>query len=150
MDFRAAQQYLEDMGIDYVNRPADSNKGYGTSLTIDLICAVDADNLTRTSVRGTVTEGTMVVSRINQFNKLYFEPTGNALFFIYDDRPGVIGMIGRRLAEDGVNIEEMRNTLDASSGRSIVIMKVDQHVSDELAANIGSEVEARTAFSIQL
>ena len=150
MDFRAAQQYLEDMGIDYVNRAADSNKGYGTSLTIDLICAVDADNLTRTSVRGTVTEGTMVVSRINQFNKLYFEPTGNALFFIYDDRPGVIGTIGRRLAEDGVNIEEMRNTLDASSGRSIVIMKVDQHVSDELAANIGSEVEARTAFSIQL
>jgi D-3-phosphoglycerate dehydrogenase len=150
MDFGAAQKYLEDMGIDYVNRPADSNKGYGTSITIDLTCAVDEDTLRRTSIRGTVAEGTMVISRINRFNKLYFEPTGNALFFIYDDRPGVIGIIGGRLAEEGVNIEEMRNTLDSDSGRSLVIMKVDQPVSDEIARKIGTEVGAFAAFSIKL
>ena len=150
MDFGAAQKYLQDMGIDYVNRPADSNKGYGTSITIDMTCAIDEDNLRRTSVRGTVAEGTMVISRINQFNKLYFEPTGNALFFIYDDRPGVIGTLGVRLAEAGVNIEEMRNTLDTVSGRSLVIMKVDQHVPDEEARKIGIEVGAPAAFSIKL
>jgi len=90
------------------------------------------------------------VSRINQFNKLYFEPVGNALFFIYDDRPGVIGIIGGRLAEEGVNIEEMRNTLDPSPGRSLLMMKVDKHVPEELVRRIGSEVETSAAFSITL
>jgi D-3-phosphoglycerate dehydrogenase len=150
MDLGAARKCLEDMGVDYVNRLPDSNKGYGTSVTIDLTCAVDADTLRRTSIRGTVAEGTMVVSRINQFNKLYFEPVGNALFFIYDDRPGVIGIIGGRLAEEGVNIEEMRNTLDPSPGRSLLMMKVDKHVPEELVRRIGSEVETSAAFSITL
>ena len=138
------------MGIDYVNRPADAGKGYGTSITVDLTCAVDAGNFKRTSVRGTVTEGTMVVSRINQFNKLFFEPSGNVLLCMYDDRPGVIGALGVKLAEAGINIEEMRNTLDARSGQSLVIMKTDQRVSDELAQTIEKDVEAAAVFSTQL
>ena len=150
MDIRTAHNHLKSMGIDYVNRVTDADKGYGTSITVDLTCAVDAGNFRRTSVRGTVTEGTMVVSRINQFNKLYFEPSGSTLLCMYDDRPGVIGAIGVKLAQEGINIEGMRNTLDASSGQSLVIMKVDQNVSDELARMIETEVGTAAAFSVQL
>ena len=43
----------------------------------------------RASVRGTVEEGNMLVARINDFDKLYFEPVGNWVVFTYEDRPGV-------------------------------------------------------------
>ena len=51
----------------------------------------------------------MMISRINDFDKLYFEPMGTAVLFIYKDRPGVIGQIGQALAEAGLNINDMRN-----------------------------------------
>ena len=54
----------------------------------------------------------MMISRINDFDKLYFEPTGTAVLFIYKDRPGVIGKIGQALASNNVNIDDMRNPHD--------------------------------------
>jgi D-3-phosphoglycerate dehydrogenase len=150
MDFRAARKYLTDMGIEYVNRQADKTKGYGESVTVDLISEVDADNLRRLSIRGTVAESTIMVSRINEFDKLYFEPAGPTLFFLYEDRPGVIGAIGSRLARAAVNIEDMRNPHDAKTNRSLAILKVNQPVADELVKDISREIHALSAFAIVL
>ena len=44
-------------------------------------------------------EGISIVSRIDEFQKLYFEPVGPTAFFLYDDRPGVLGTIASKLAE---------------------------------------------------
>ncbi|MDI6774400.1 MAG: NAD(P)-dependent oxidoreductase [Verrucomicrobiota bacterium] len=149
-DCRAARKHLEDMGIDCVNRKADVRKGYENSMTIDFIGAVDADNLKRMSVRGTVAEGIPMVSRINEFNKLYFEPVGPTAFFLYDDRPGVIGAIGLKLAGAGVNIEDMRNPHDPKTNRSLAILRINQAPSEELMKAISAEIKAIAAFSIKL
>ena len=150
MDYQAARRYLDEMGIDYVNREADVSKRYGESITVDLTSQIDADNLRRLSVRGTVTESNLMVSRINEFDKLYFEPTGHTVFFLYDDRPGVIGKIGVKLAEAGINIADMRNPHNPKTNRSLAIMRINRMPSPELVETISREIEAISAFSIKL
>lgn len=145
---RQTLQYLEEMGIAYENRPVDENKKFENSITVDLTAEVDSENNRRVSVRGTVEEGVLLISRINEFDKLYFEPVGPTAFFLYEDRPGVIGTIGRMLAEHKVNIEDMRNPHDSGTNRSLAILKVDQPVPSVLMDAIKTEIQARSAFCI--
>jgi len=150
MDFKAARKHLEEMGIEYVNRTVDPSKGFEASITIDLTSSIDAHNLRCVSVRGTVVEGTLMVSRINEFDRLYFEPSGNNVLFVYDDRPGVIGSIGAELAKAGINIQDVRNPHDADSNRSLAIMKVNRPVSSEVLDGISEKIKAISAFSVTL
>ena len=150
MDFTAAQAFLKEMGIDYVSRDPDPEKGYENSITVDLTAEIDSEKLRKMSIRGTVAEGILMVSRINEFNKLYFEPVGDTVLFLYDDRPGVIGSIGQKLAEADVNIEDMRNPHDKRTNRSLAIMKVNQRVPADVISEISEAIEARSAFSIKL
>lgn len=146
---RQTAQYLEEMGISYENRPVDAYKKFDNSITVDLTAEVDSENDRHVSVRGTVEEGVLLISRINEFDKLYFEPAGPTLFFLYDDRPGVIGAIGRMLADHGVNIEDMRNPHHRETNRSLAILKVNQMVSGEMMELIKTEIQARASFCIK-
>ena len=146
--YDAALDYLKEMGVEYFNRETDTSKGYENSITIDLTTAVDAANFQRTSVRGTVTEGHMMISRINDFDMLYFEPIGTAVLFIYEDRPGVIGTIGKMLAEAGVNIDDMRNPHDQSGKVSLALLRVSQPVDQALVQKIADEISATHASFI--
>jgi D-3-phosphoglycerate dehydrogenase len=150
MDFQAAGKFLREMGLDYVNRVTDPKKGYGNSLTVDLCAALGADTLRRMSIRGTLTEGNLMISRINEFDRLYFDPAGHTVFFLYDDRPGVIGTIGSKLAAAGVNIADMRNPLDRKANRSLAIMKVNQPVPEAVVGEIGAAIRAHAALGITL
>jgi len=149
-DHKAAAAFIKEMGIDYVNRPVDTEKNFANSITIDLIVEQAENQLKRTSVRGTVAENVPMVSRINEFDHLYFVPSGSALFFLYDDRPGVIAAISRRLADAGFNIEDIRNPHDPRTNRSLAIFKLYQPVSDALVAGIGDEIKAHSAICVTL
>jgi D-3-phosphoglycerate dehydrogenase / 2-oxoglutarate reductase len=150
LDLRPAKRYLDDMGIEVANRKVEPEKRFGNSMTLDFTSSVDEETLRHVSIRGTVTEGNMMVSRINEFDKLYFEPVGHAVFFMYEDRPGVIGAIGARLAKAAVNIEEMRDSRDPKTNRSLAILKVNKPVPDELMQSIAAEIKALSASSVTL
>ena len=150
LDDRAARDYLKDMGVSYTRREVDPGKPYGPAITIDLIAAVGGDNLRTVSLRGTATEGHLIVSRVNEFDKLYFEPRGHTVFFLYDDRPGVVGAIGIGLADAGVNIEDIRQPHNATTRRSLAIVKVDKPVSADVIRAIATGIVARSAFYIEL
>ncbi|HAS82087.1 MAG TPA: hypothetical protein DCS43_05280, partial [Verrucomicrobia bacterium] len=70
---RQTADYLQEMGITYENRPVDVHKKFDNSITVDLTAVVDSQNDRHVSVRGTVEEGVLLISRINEFDKLYFE-----------------------------------------------------------------------------
>lgn len=150
MDFTAAQAFLKEMGIEYVSREPDPSKGYENSITVDLSAEIGSDKLRKMSIRGTVAESNLMVSRINEFNKLYFEPVGDTVMFLYDDRPGVIGTIGVKLADADVNIEDVRNPHDEKTNYSLAIMKVNKQVQEDVINDISEDIEARAAFSIKL
>lgn len=149
-DHKAAVRYIKEAGIEYTNRQVDTEKHYSNSLTIDILFEKTPNNLKRISVRGTVAESHLMVARINEFDSLYFEPTGPLLCCIYNDRPGVIAAISRRIADKGINIEDMRNPHDPKTGRSLVILKLSQAIDDETLAALSKEIEAESALCISL
>ncbi len=144
-DFKAAQQYLKEMGLETVNRQTDPHKKYENSITIDLIGGKDPE-MRRVSVRGTITEGILMISRINDFDKLYFEPKGPTVFFIYDDRPGVLGQIGSTLASHNINIEDVRNPHHLKINQSLVIMRVNRPVADDIMKEISQKINAIASY----
>ena len=149
-DHAAAVKFLADMGIEYNNRPIDSEKGFPNSITLDLVTEIEEGRLKRTSVRGTVAEGMLMVSRINEFDRLYFPPAGSILVCVYPDRPGVTANIARHLADAGINIEDMRNPHDLNTNRSLAIVRVNKTVPDDVVKALGKDISAQSALFIQL
>ena len=141
-DYKAALAFLKEMGIEHTNRTPDVDKGYGNAITIDLTVEQDGKTLKTYSVRGTVTESCQMVSRIDEFDRLYFDPAGTTLFCIYDDRPGVIAAISRKLADAAINIEDMRNPHDGKTARSLAIIKLNKAADPALIADISKELNA--------
>ena len=148
MDEKAAVNYLTNMGIDYATREPDATKGYGNSITVDLMASVDEESLKRISVRGTVTEGRLMISRIGGFDGLYIEPKGHLALFTYDDRPGVLSEIAGAMAKEGINIDDVRNPHDDSGERSIAILKVSEPVSEKILAKIADKIDALTSCAV--
>jgi D-3-phosphoglycerate dehydrogenase len=149
-DAAAARRFLRDSGVEYVDRDIAERRGYPNSMTIDLTASHGGGALRKTSVRGTLAEGRPMVARIDDFDRLYFEPQGRCLFFMYRDRPGVLGTIGAALAEAGINIDDVRNPHDSRGVNSLAIMKVNQAVPAEVFRAIGEKIEAISAFQIEL
>lgn len=137
-----AEKYLRDRGIEITDREVDDNKNYGESITIDFISAVG-----RISLRGTITESHLMVSRINSFDKLYLEPTGNNLFVEYQDAPGVIGKIASILGAESINIMDIRAPQDVQNGLSLAVVKTNVPVAQKLVSKIAGEVNAINAFT---
>ncbi len=150
LDHHAAISVLADNGIDYANRDVDNRKGYGDSITVDLTVEAGKDQMQTVSVRGTVAEGQIMISRINDFEKLYFDPAGHSLVFSYQDRPGVLGIIAAAVAEAGINIDDVRNPHDSKGKNSIAVLKVSQPVSRDIVDQIARKVEAHIAASIRI
>ena len=143
-----ALSHLKEKGIDYILRKADNAKKYGESVTIELFCG--NEKLDRISIRGTVTEGAMMISRIDDFNKLYFDPTGNNLFFKYMDRPAVLGKITSILGKASINIHDVRAPHNDKGDKSLAILKVDKPVDQNVVSEISKAIEAENAFYVNL
>ena len=71
------------------------------------------------------------------------QPSEHMAFWLYQDRPGVVGTVGRMLGDAGVNIAGMQVSRDAMGGNALVAMTVDQgipvHIMDEIVRAIGAE-----------
>jgi len=148
VDADATVNYLKEMGIEYAARETDQTKGYDNSVTIDLIANLDGDTLRRVSVRGTVTEGRLMISRIGRFDGLYFEPKGHVALFTYKDRPGVLSEIAGAMAHEGINIDDVRNPHDESGEHSIAILKVSNAVSEAILTKTAKKIDAINSCAV--
>lgn len=148
-DHQDAEAFLKAKGIDFVIREADEKKAYGKSITVDLFEG-QGDTVTKVSVRGTVTEGYPMVSRINAFDKLYFEPRGYSALTVYRDRPGMLAKITAVFAAHGINIEDIRCPHDAKSGTSIAVFKLNRAVTQPILDEIIASAAVDKAVSLAL
>ncbi len=148
MDAGAARHFLKERGIEYQNRKGDPKKGFANSITVDMTASMGGQSLTAVSVRGTVAESALMISRIDEFDRLYFEPKGFTVYFQYDDRPGVVGAIGMALAAAEINIEDVRHSHSERSGQSLVMMRVNKPVSPAMIRQIGEEIRASRAIAL--
>ncbi len=134
-DHQQATAYLAEKGIVYVTRETDESKGYGNSITIDLMESSHRTS-NQCSVRGTIAEGVPMVSRINDFDRLYFEPTGHSVLVVYRDQPGMLATITQAMADEGVNIDDIRSPHDPRTGESLAALKVNRPVSEAVLERI--------------
>jgi D-3-phosphoglycerate dehydrogenase len=144
-----ADGYLQEKGIEYVERPADDSKEYGNSMTIDLE-AGDERTMSRVSVRGTIVEGRCMISRINDFDNLYFPAIGNSLIVVYEDRPGVLAKITGAMADLDVNIDYIRSALDSAGKNSVAVLKTNRLVPADSVAKLSDAISAKVAFATSL
>lgn len=148
LDHRAALEILEGSGIEYCDRKVDNLKGYGNSITVDLTAECEGGNLCSVSVRGTVAENQLMISRINDFERLYFDPRGNTLVVSFEDRPGVLGTIAAAVAGAGINIDDVRNPHNEKGDQSIAVLKLNQPAPQALVDEIADKVDATLAANV--
>jgi D-3-phosphoglycerate dehydrogenase len=147
--------------VTYVNAPllADQ-RGLDVALSSNTE-SPDYRNLI--TVRGAMADGTEVtVSGTlygkNQVPKLTevagfdvdLAADGYLLFFVYADRPGVVGTVGAALGEAGVNIAGAQVSRTTQGGDALMAVTVDSPVSSELLADIARRIGARQAQAADL
>ena len=68
----------------------------------------------------------------------------------YEDRPGIVGAVGRILGEARVNIAGMQVSRDRKGGHALVVMTVDGPIPGPVLEDIAREIGAETARQVDL
>jgi D-3-phosphoglycerate dehydrogenase len=136
----AATAYLSSKGITAEIREVNENKKYGNSMTIDFVGGAGG-KLQQVSIRGTIAEDNLMISRINDFDKLYFMPEGHSLMVTYQDRPGVLAKITAAVAAANINIDDIRSPHDLKGEMSLAVLKTNQAVPAAVLERIRRELE---------
>jgi D-3-phosphoglycerate dehydrogenase / 2-oxoglutarate reductase len=140
--------------VTYVNAPLlAGDRGVDVRLTTSPD-SPDYRNLV--TVRGTLADGrvhsvsgtltgprlTEKIVAVDGFD-LEIVPTDHMAFFRYEDRPGVVGVVGRILGNEAINIAGMQVSRDTRGGHALVALTVDSAVPhavlDEIVAAVGAE-----------
>ena len=77
-------------------------------------------------------------------------PAQYMVFFLYEDRPGVIGTVGSLLGDAGVNIASMEVSRKEQGGSALMGLTVDSPIPDDVLAQIVERVGVDRARPIVL
>jgi D-3-phosphoglycerate dehydrogenase len=147
--------------VTYVNAPLlAEQRGLDVTLTGE-VDSPDYRNLVR--VRGVMADGREVAVAGTLFGKnqvpklvevdgfdMDLDLSGHLLFFVYQDRPGVVGTVGAALGEAGVNIAGAQVSRTTRGGEALMAVTVDSRVGADLLGDIAGRIGAREARSADL
>ncbi|BAF71511.1 phosphoglycerate dehydrogenase [Sulfurovum sp. NBC37-1] len=121
-----AEFVAKERGIELANEVLPNTSGFTNKVKIKLTTADST-----ITIAGTVFDDT--VQRIIEIDDyiLDVEPKGTMIFFRNTDTPGVIGDVGRILAENGLNISDFRLGRDKKQ-QALAVVRVDGQVSKEV------------------
>jgi D-3-phosphoglycerate dehydrogenase len=77
-------------------------------------------------------------------------PAEHMVFFVYRDRPGVIGRVGTILGEHGVNIATMEVGRKSEGGDALMGLTVDAPVAADVLDDVGRQIGATRLRTIHL
>ncbi|SDX67074.1 D-3-phosphoglycerate dehydrogenase [Modestobacter sp. DSM 44400] len=147
--------------VTYVNAPLlAGQRGLEVALTSD---PESPDYRNLITVRGAMADGAEVTVSGTLYGKnqvpkltevggfdLDLEAAGYLLFFVYADRPGVVGTVGAALGAAGVNIAGAQVSRTTQGGDALMAVTVDSPVSGDLLAGIAGQIGARQARAADL
>lgn len=127
-----ARTVAQARGLKVVESRSDSVQDYATLVTLEVRGPSGTQH-----VAGTLFgEKDARIVRLNQF-RVEILPEGHAIVVQNADQPGVIGAIGTRLGQRGINVSRMQLGLDRKSGEALAVWSVDSvppaNLADELA-----------------
>lgn len=151
---------VEDQ-VSYVNAPLlAAERGVAVRLLTE---TESPDHRNLITIRGTLADGSQIsvggtlvgmaqkerLVEVNGFD-VDIEPTDHLAFFTYEDRPGMVGTVGRILGEASVNIAGMQVARDAKGGHALVALSVDSGISVETLAEIKGAMGAASVRAVNL
>jgi len=77
-------------------------------------------------------------------------PASNMAFFIYGDRPGMIGKVGTTLGNEGINIGSMQVGRNEAGGQALMAITVDAPLAPELLDRIAEDAGMDNAWYVEL
>ncbi len=77
-------------------------------------------------------------------------PARHMAFFLYEDRPGVIGKVGSILGDAGINIASMEVGRKGAGGLALMGLTLDSPIPADVLARIGEAIGAEHARQITL
>ncbi len=121
-----AEFVAKERGIELVTDEKPNNSGFTNKVGIKLTTAEGI-----ISIAGTVfDENVQRIIEIDEY-MLDIEPKGTMIFFRNTDTPGVIGDVGKIMAEHGLNIADFRLGRD-SKKQALAVVHIDGEVSKEV------------------
>ena len=151
---------VED-NVSYVNAPLLAAE---RGLEVRLLTDHDSpDHRNLITLRGTLADGGQVsvsgtlvgvkqserLVEIDGFD-LEVELSEHLAFLSYEDRPGIVGQVGRILGESDINIAGMQVSRDRKGGKALVALSVDSSISPAVLDDIATAVQADTARTVDL
>jgi len=139
-----ARLVAAERGIHVSVSKEEETSGYKSLLTV----AVEARG-GRKALAGTVFDGQPRIVRMRDL-KIEFTPEGYILVLSYEDRPGVVGAIGTLLGRRNVNIAAMHVGRRVRRGRAIVVLILDEDLTQEQLDEVTRAIGADFARLIRL
>jgi D-3-phosphoglycerate dehydrogenase len=104
------------------------------------------------SVSGTLSGARKLVERIVEIDgfEVDVELARHMAFFRYDDRPGVIGIVGGILGDAGINIAGMQVARDEKGGTAMVVLTVDSAIPFDNLNDLAVGISADWARAVDL
>ena len=121
-----ARLIAANRGIKLVERRSRSHSSYASLVTL---------RMHGHEIAGTLLMGEPRAVRIDSF-RVDLVPEGRFLVSRHEDRPGVVGRVGSILGEHDVNIASMQVGRDAPRGSAMMILAVDDRVSDDVLGRL--------------
>jgi D-3-phosphoglycerate dehydrogenase len=152
---------IVEESVSYVNAPLlAAERGLEVRLTTS---GESADYRNLIALRGSLADGRVVsvagtltgprrvqkLTEVDGFD-LEIQPTAHLAFLRYDDRPGVVGVIGRLLGEAGINIAGMQVSRREQGGEALVALTVDSAVPPSVLESIVTDVGASLGRAVDL
>ena len=100
------------------------------------------------SIEGIFAEQPKIVM-INGY-KVDVETEGTMLISKYKDKPGVIGAIGTKIGKHGINIAKMQVGRRKLGGEAVMVLKVDQHVTENVIEEIKELEDVHDVVAVNL
>jgi len=147
--------------VSYVNAPLlAAERGTAVRLVTD---SESPDHRNLITIRGTLADGSQVsvsgtligiaqrerLVEVNDF-VVDLEPTEHLAFFTYEDRPGMIGTVGKILGDAGVNIAGMQVSRAEKGGQALVALSVDSAIPADILQEIRGSISADIVRGVDL
>jgi D-3-phosphoglycerate dehydrogenase len=137
--FVNAKRIAEELGVAVTENKEAESPNHRSLVTLR---AVHADGETLT-VSGTIS-GIAEVEKVVEVHGRSFDlrAEGPNLLLEYEDRPGVMGVVGTLLGKVGINIEAAQISQTGDGEDAVMILRVDRPVDPSVLESIGASVRA--------
>lgn len=132
-------------GLKVVEHKDPVCENYGNLVTVEATTSVGT-----TTVAGTVMRGEPHIVRVNGYWIDVVPRGGYFIFSDHRDRPGLIGTVGTMLGNADINISSMQLGRLEPRGQALLMLELDQPVSDEQMEQLRAIPEVYTVKLVRL